>query len=67
LKNIKEKVSYANTMNDAEKKHKEEFEKRVENVKQHLKAALEESVVQAADFPEGMMGMEFLDDPRRKG
>lgn len=61
LKNIKEKVSHANLMTDSEKKHKEEFDKRVENVKQHLKAAMEETNMMPADF-EGMN--EFLDDPR---
>lgn len=65
LKNIKEKVNHANVMSENDKKHKDEFEKRVENVKQHLKAAMEESSMVQADF-EGM-GMEFFDERGRKG
>jgi len=61
LKSIKEKVSHANIMNETEKKRKEEFEKRVENVKQHLKTALEESLLQA----EYEGGMEFFGEGER--
>jgi len=60
LKTIKEKVNHANLMNETEKKQKEEFEKRVENVKTHLKAALEDSLTQA-DYE----GMEFLGEGER--
>jgi len=64
LKNIKEKVNHANLMTDSEKKHKEEFEKKVENVKVHLKAVLEESTLVQTEFE----GMEFMNDERsRKG
>jgi len=53
LKSIREKIQHANVMSDQEKKHKEEFEKRVENVKQTLKAAMESEnmhLMQAAEF-----------------
>jgi len=63
LKNIKEKVNHANLMTDSEKKHKEEFEKRVENVKQHLKAAMEETSLIQAEFE----GIEGFEDRARKG
>eukprot|EP01115_Flamella_aegyptia_P011889 TRINITY_DN57227_c0_g1_i2.p2 TRINITY_DN57227_c0_g1~~TRINITY_DN57227_c0_g1_i2.p2 ORF type:complete len:100 (-),score=10.67 TRINITY_DN57227_c0_g1_i2:20-319(-) len=64
LKNIKDRVSHANVMVDAEKKHKEEFEKRVENTKQHIKAAMEESMLTQAEYE----GMDFFEGERnRKG
>jgi len=50
-------------MTDSEKKHKEEFEKRVENVKQHLKAAMEETSLIQAEFE----GIEGFEDRARKG
>jgi len=64
LKNIKEKVQYANLMSDKEKKHQEEYEKTVDLVKQHLKMALEENIMQSVHLE----GMEYLDSERsRKG
>jgi len=57
LKTIKEKIQHANIKRDQEKKHREEYEKRVETVKSSLKAAMEsESMhmqMQAADFDGG--------------
>jgi len=53
LKTIREKVQHANFMNDQDKKSKEEHEKRVDSLKQSLKAAMEsESMMQlqAAEF-----------------
>lgn len=37
-------------MFELEKKHKEEFEKRVESIKQNLKAALDAEMLQAAEL-----------------
>ena len=59
MKTIKDKINHANMMFESEKKHKEEYEKRVENVKAHLKAALEESF--QADYE----GMDFGPDGER--
>jgi len=50
LKTIKEKVQHGNFMSEQEKKHKEEFEKRVESVKATLKMAMETEMLQAAEF-----------------
>lgn len=53
LKTIKEKIQHANIMNETEKKHKEDYEKRVETVKSSLKAALESEsmhMMQAAEY-----------------
>jgi len=64
LKSIKEKISYANIMNEARQRQKEDFEKRVETVKSSLKAAMEADMIQAAEFE----GEGFYDQPdRRKG
>ncbi len=59
-------MNHANVLTESEKKHKEEFEKKVENVKQHLKAAMEESSMIPAEY-EGMMGMDLQDERRTKG
>jgi len=61
MKTIKEKIQHANAVNDEHKKHKEEFEKRVEAVKITLKATLEAEMLQAAEmegeyFAEGERG-----------
>jgi len=56
LRTIKEKIQHANIMNEQEKKHKEEYEKKVDNVKANLKAAMDSDVhmqMQAADFEGG--------------
>jgi len=50
LKSIKEKISYANIMNESRQRQKEDFEKRVETVKSSLKAAMEADMIQAAEF-----------------
>jgi len=53
LKNIREKIQHANMMSEQEKKHKEEYEKRVENVKSTIKAAMESEnihLMQAAEY-----------------
>jgi len=53
LKSIREKIQHANMMSEQEKKHKEEYEKRVENVKSSIKAAMESEnmhLMQAAEF-----------------
>jgi len=61
LKTIKEKIQHANFMNDTEKKHKEEYEKRVETVKSSLKAAMEsDSVMQMQNDFEGEGGIGFF-------
>jgi len=41
LKTIKEKITHANFMNEQERKHKDEFEKRIDTVKSSLKAAMD--------------------------
>jgi len=64
LSTIKEKINYANFVNENEKKHKEDFDKRVEVVKSNLKATLEADLLQAADFSDPM---DFLDERNRKG
>jgi len=63
LKTIKEKISHANIMSDNEKKHKEDFEKRVEAVRLTLKATMEAEMQHAADLDSG----EFFDERTRKG
>jgi len=65
-KTIKEKIQHANTMFELEKKHKEEFEKRVENIKQNLKAALDAEMLQAAEL-EGADPFEASRKGRGKG
>jgi len=63
LKSIKEKINHANIMGEQEKKHKEEFEKRIETVKTNIKIALETEMLQASEFGEG----EFLGEGGRRG
>jgi len=64
LKTIKERVSHANFLFDEEKKRREEFEKKVENVKKNLKASMESELMHAAEFE----GADFFDGDRlRKG
>jgi len=64
LSTIKEKVGHANFMHEAEKKHKEEFEKKVENVKKNLKATMETELLHAAEFE----GADYFEGERsRKG
>jgi len=65
MKSIKEKIQHANTMSDIEKKRKEDFEKRVENVKANIKANMEAEMLQAAEL-EGAEGY-FGEGERRKG
>ena len=60
MSTIKDKIQHANYESEAEKKHKEEFEKRVESVKSSLKAAME------ADL-EFIEGADMYDMDRRKG
>jgi len=50
LKTIKDKIQHGNFMSDQEKKHKEDFEKKVENTKLTLKMAMETEMLQAAEF-----------------
>jgi len=50
LRNVKERVSHANFMFDAEKKRKEEFEKKVEMTKKNLKASMESEMMHGIDF-----------------
>jgi len=66
LKTIKDKIQHANAMSDVEKKHKEEFEKRVENVKANLKASMEAEMLQAAEL-EGAEGFFAEGERSRKG
>jgi len=64
LTTIKEKVNHANFMHETEKKHKEEFEKKVENVKKNLKATMETELLHAAEFE----GADYFEGERsRKG
>lgn len=60
LKTIKEKVNHANMINDSEKRHKEEFDKRLEVTKQNLKT-IEESMLTQAD----MEGMDYFGEGER--
>jgi COP9 signalosome complex subunit 7 len=60
LKTIKEKVNHANLMNEDEKRHKEEFNKRLEITKQNLKT-IEESMLTQAD----MEGMDYFGEGER--
>jgi DNA-binding transcriptional MerR regulator len=60
LKTIKEKVNHANLMNETEKRHKEDFEKRLEMTKQNLKT-LEESMLTQAELE----GMDFYGEGER--
>jgi len=61
---IKDKVQHANFMHEAEKKHKEEFEKKVDTVKKNLKATMESDLMHAAEFE----GAEYFEGERsRKG
>jgi len=63
LSTIKDKVQHANAVHQEEKGHKEEQEKRVENVKKNLKATMESELLQSGEF-EG----EFYGEERsRKG
>jgi len=52
LKSIKEKITHANIMGEQEKKHKEEFEKRIETVKTNIKLAMDSEMLQADEFGE---------------
>jgi len=64
LTNIKDKVQHANFVHDQEKKHKEEYEKRVESVKKNLKATMESELLQSGEYEGG----EFYGEERsRKG
>jgi len=65
LKNIKDKISHANFVFEEEKKHKEEFEKKVENVKKSLKATMESDLLHSGEFENA----EFFDggERNRKG
>jgi len=65
LKTIKENISHANIMDEQEKKHKEEFAKKVESVKSTIKIAMESEMLQAAEFGEG--GGDFMGEHGRKG
>jgi len=60
LQSIKEKINHANFITEHEKKHKEDFEKKVENVKQSLKAM-------EADMLQELDNSDFFDDRSRKG
>jgi len=62
MKTIKDKIAHANFMNDQDKKHKEDFEKRVEQLKINLKAAMEAEMLQASEFEGG----EFFEGGERK-
>jgi len=61
LKNIKERISHATMMYNAEKTNREDFEKRIEQAKQNIKLALESS-----DLLQGI-DMDDPDGERRKG
>jgi len=64
LSSIKDRVQHASFMNDQQKKHKEEFDKKVENVKKNLKATMESELLHAAEFE----GADFFEGERsRKG
>jgi hypothetical protein len=64
LGTIKEKINYANYVYETEKKHKEEFDKRVESVKSNLKSLMEADVLQQMEYD----GMDLgFDDRNRKG
>jgi COP9 signalosome complex subunit 7 len=66
LRQVKEKISHANFLTEQDKRHKEEFDKTVENVKSTLKAALEADMMQQAEYLDG--GSEFGESDRnRKG
>jgi len=52
LKSIKEKIAQANFVGENEKKHKEEFEKRIEVVKANIKVAMETELLQTSEFGE---------------
>jgi len=66
LKTIKEKIQHANFMSDNEKKHREEQDKKIETVKQTLKAAMDSDLMQSTEF-EGMEGGFFGGDGGKKG
>eukprot|EP01114_Cavostelium_apophysatum_P019874 TRINITY_DN6516_c0_g1_i1.p2 TRINITY_DN6516_c0_g1~~TRINITY_DN6516_c0_g1_i1.p2 ORF type:complete len:280 (+),score=73.07 TRINITY_DN6516_c0_g1_i1:30-842(+) len=66
LKSIKEKIQHANIMNDQEKKHREEYEKRVENVKSSLKAAMDSDNMMHMQPPD-FDGGEFFGGIGQKG
>jgi len=60
---IKDKVLHANFMFDQEKKHKEDFEKKIEAVKKNLKATMESELLHAAEYESEFFG----EDRSRKG
>jgi len=49
LKSIKEKILQANIVGENEKKHKEEFDKRIETVKANIKLAMESELMQTSE------------------
>jgi len=61
LKNIKDSVSHASFMYASEKTRKEEFEKKVENVKKNLKSTMESDLLHAAEYESA----EFFDGSER--
>jgi len=64
LQTIKDRAQHASFIHETEKKHKEEFEKKVENVKKNLKATMETELLHAAEFE----GADFFEGERsRKG
>jgi len=62
LETIKERISMADTVVTQDKKLKEEYEKRVETIKNNLKSMME-SEMQSADFNDEM----FSTEERRRG
>jgi len=61
LKNIKDSISHASFMYASEKTRKEEFEKKVENVKKNLKSTMESDLLHAAEYESA----EFFDGSER--
>lgn len=59
LKTIKDQIQHANFMSDQEKKHKEDYTKRVETVKATLKAAMDSDHMMQGEYDggEGFFGL----------
>jgi COP9 signalosome complex subunit 7 len=66
LKNIEDRLAWAQKENEVAKKHKEEFSKKMDEMKSTIKVAMEADGGSGDNFQGGFDG-DYLDDKRRKG
>jgi COP9 signalosome complex subunit 7 len=66
LKNIEDRLAWAQKENEAAKKHKEDFSKKMDEMKATIKAAMDADGGSGDNFQGGFDG-DYMDDKRRKG